>query len=41
VDSPMTFGEIFIVGIVIIVICVIAEEFFEAYDEWRDGDDEF
>ncbi len=37
----MTFGEIFIVGIVIIVICVIAEEFFEAYDEWRDGDDEF
>ena len=37
----MTFGEIFIVGIVIIVLCVIAEEFLEAYDEYmRDDEDE-
>ena len=35
----MTFGELFIVGIVIIILCVMAEEFFEAYDEWRDGED--
>jgi hypothetical protein len=36
----MTFGEIFIIGIVVIVLCVMAEEFLEAYDEWRNGDDE-
>ena len=36
----MTFGEIFIIGIVIIVLCVMAEEFLEAYDEWRNGDDD-
>ena len=36
----MTFGEIFIVGIVIIVLCVMAEEFLEAYDEWRKDIDE-
>ena len=36
----MTFGEIFIIGIVVIVLCVMAEEFLEAYDEWRDSDDE-
>ncbi len=37
----MTFGEIFIIGIVVIVLCVMAEEFLEAYDEWRkDIDDE-
>ena len=36
----MTFGEIFIVGIVVIVLCVMAEEFLEAYDEWRNGDDD-
>lgn len=33
-------GEIFLIGIVIIILCVIAEEFLEAYDEWRYGDDE-
>jgi hypothetical protein len=33
-------GEIFLVGVVVIIILVMAEEFFEAYDEWRDGDDE-
>jgi uncharacterized membrane protein len=36
----MTFDEIFIIGIVVIVLCVMAEEFLEAYDEWRNGDDE-
>ena len=33
-------GEIFLVGIVVIVLLVMAEEFLEAYDEWRNGDDE-
>ena len=34
-------GEIFLVGIVIIILLVMAEEFLEAYDEWRkDIDDE-
>jgi uncharacterized membrane protein len=36
----MTFGELFIIGIVIIVLCVMAEEFLEAYDEWRNSDEE-
>ena len=37
----MTFGEIFIIGIVVIVLCVMAEEFLEAYDEYMgDNDDE-
>jgi uncharacterized membrane protein len=36
----MTFGEIFLVGIVVIILLVMAEEFLEAYDEWRNGDDE-
>ena len=36
----MTFGEIFIIGIVVIVLCVMAEEFLKAYDEWSDGDEE-
>ena len=33
-------GEIFLVGIVVIIILVMAEEFLEAYDEWRNDDDE-
>jgi hypothetical protein len=34
-------GTIFLVGIVVIILCVMAEEFLEAYDEWRkDIDDE-
>jgi hypothetical protein len=33
-------GEIFLVGIVVIILLVMAEEFLEAYDEWRNGDDE-
>jgi hypothetical protein len=36
----MTFVELFIIGIVIIVLCVMAEEFLEAYDEWRNSDEE-
>jgi hypothetical protein len=33
-------GEIFLVGIVIIILLVMAEEFLEAYDEWRNSDDD-
>ena len=33
-------GEIFLAGVVILLLIVMAEEFFEAYDEWRDGDDD-
>jgi hypothetical protein len=34
-------GTIFLVGIVVIILLVMAEEFLEAYDEWRkDIDDE-
>ena len=36
----ISMGEIFLVGIVVIIILVMAEEFLEAYDEWRNGDDE-
>ena len=33
-------GEIFLVGIVVIILLVMAEEFLEAYDEWRKDIDE-
>ena len=33
-------GEIFLAGVVVLLLIVIAEEFFEAYDEWRNRDDE-
>ena len=34
-------GEIFLAGVVILLLIVMAEEFFEAYEEWRkDIDDE-
>lgn len=33
-------GEIFLAGVVILLLIVMAEEFFEAYDEWRNGDDD-
>jgi hypothetical protein len=34
-------GEIFLVGVVIVILLVMAEEFLESYDEWRkDIDDE-
>ena len=38
----MTMGEIFLAGVIILLLIVMAQEFFEAYEEWRDGDeDEF
>jgi len=33
-------GEIFLVGIVVIILLVMAEEFLEAYDEYMGDDDE-
>ena len=36
----ISMGEIFLVGVVVIILLVMAEEFFEAYDEWRNDDDE-
>lgn len=36
----VSMGEIFLVGVVILLLIVMAEEFFEAYDEWRNGDDD-
>lgn len=36
----MIIGEIFLIGVVILLLCVMAEEFFEAYDEWRNGDED-
>jgi hypothetical protein len=38
--KELIMGEIFLVGIVVIILLVMAEEFLEAYDEWRNGDDE-
>ena len=35
----MTMGEIFLAGIVILLLIVMAEEFFEAYDEYMGDDD--
>jgi hypothetical protein len=39
-DGPMTFGEIFLVGVVVVILLVMAEEFLETYDEWRKDIDE-
>ena len=36
----MTFGEIFIVGVVVIIVCVMLDEFLEAYDEFMSDDDQ-
>jgi hypothetical protein len=36
----MTFGEIFIIGVVVILVCVMLDEFLEAYDEYMNNDDE-
>lgn len=33
-------GEIFLAGVVILLLIVMAEEFFEAYDEWRNSDED-
>jgi len=39
--GDISMGEIFLAGIVVIILLVMAEEFLEAYDEWRkDIDDE-
>ena len=39
--GDISMGEIFLAGVVVIILLVMAEEFFEAYDEWRNSDDEF
>ncbi len=36
----ISMGEIFLVGIVVIILLVMAEEFLEAYDEYMGDDDE-
>jgi len=36
----MTFTNLFIVGVVVILVCVMLDEFLEAYDEFMDGDDD-
>jgi hypothetical protein len=33
-------GQIFLLGVAIIIVLVMLEEFFEAYDEWRKDIDE-
>jgi hypothetical protein len=34
-------GEIFLVGVVILLLIVMVDEYLKVYDEWRDGlDDE-
>ena len=36
----MTFTNLFIVGVVVILVCVMLDEFLEAYDEFMSEDDE-
>ena len=31
----VSMGEIFLAGVVVVILLVMAEEFLEAYDEWR------
>ena len=38
--GSISMGEIFLVGIVVIILLVMAEEFLEAYDEYMGDDDE-
>jgi hypothetical protein len=33
-------GQIFLIGVVIIIVLVMLDEFFEAYEEWRKDIDE-
>lgn len=33
-------GQIFLLGVLVIIALVMIEEFLEAYDEWKDSDDE-
>jgi hypothetical protein len=32
--------KIFLVGVVLIIVLVMIDEFLEAYDEWSEGQDE-
>jgi len=32
--------KIFLAGVVLIIVLVMIDEFLEAYDEWREGQDE-
>jgi hypothetical protein len=36
----MTFTNIFIIGVVVILVCVMLDEFLEAYDEFMSDDDQ-
>jgi len=40
VVRTMTFGEIFTVGVVVIIVCVMLDEFLTAYEEYMGSDDE-
>ena len=33
-------GEIFLAGVVVLLLIVMIDEYLEAYDEWRNDDDE-
>jgi hypothetical protein len=33
-------GQIFLIGVVVVIVLVMLEEFLEAYDEWRKDIDE-
>ena len=33
-------GEIFLAGVVILLLIVMIDEYLKAYDEWRDGLDD-
>ena len=33
-------GTIFLIGVIVIVVLVMLDEFFEAYEEWRKDIDE-
>lgn len=37
----MTLTTLFIAGVVIIIACVMLDEFLEAYDEWRNDEEDF
>ena len=36
----MTSMIIFIAGVVVIIVCVMLDEFLEAYEEWQDNQDQ-
>ena len=37
----ISMGEIFLAGVVVLLLIVMIDEYLKAYDEWRDGlDDE-